>query len=243
MAASTSRSPYRRRPPPCGRDGAGGTTLWNNSHSSSGTRRSTIPTTADYRTHQMRRLLIRLPDRARGRTVRAGGRVAVCGRSGEGAGGPDTGGRAPARARRHVRRAEPRERGRAPAAPGARRSAHAAVRRRTPGPRGRHQPLAPPGRPDQRRPPVLPRLRTQRSVLRPVHPRLAILLRRRLGDGPDLLVSASWTPSTSGPRTISPRSPPPRSAAWSKTSSTWAAGALATATSSSSSMPDTTPPA
>lgn len=32
---------------PCGRDGASGTTRWNNSHSSSGTSRSTIPTTAD----------------------------------------------------------------------------------------------------------------------------------------------------------------------------------------------------
>lgn len=31
MAANTSRSPYRRRPPPCGRDGADGTTRWNNS--------------------------------------------------------------------------------------------------------------------------------------------------------------------------------------------------------------------
>ncbi len=45
IAANTSRSPYRRRPPPCGRDGASGTTRWNSSHSSSGTSRSTIPTT------------------------------------------------------------------------------------------------------------------------------------------------------------------------------------------------------
>ncbi len=44
IAASTSRSPYRRRPPPCGRDGAGGTTRWNSSHNSSGTMRSTITT-------------------------------------------------------------------------------------------------------------------------------------------------------------------------------------------------------
>ncbi|MFC4518141.1 MULTISPECIES: hypothetical protein [Streptomyces] len=29
IAASTSRSPCRRRPPPCGRDGASGTTRWN----------------------------------------------------------------------------------------------------------------------------------------------------------------------------------------------------------------------
>lgn len=44
IAASTSRSPYLRRPPPCGRVGAGGTTRWNSSHSSSGTKRSTITT-------------------------------------------------------------------------------------------------------------------------------------------------------------------------------------------------------
>ncbi len=44
IAASTSRSPCRRRPPPCGRDGASGTTRWNNSHNSSGTNRSTLPT-------------------------------------------------------------------------------------------------------------------------------------------------------------------------------------------------------
>ncbi|MCD9165823.1 hypothetical protein LUZ28_27200, partial [Streptomyces albireticuli] len=35
------RSPCRRRPPPCGRTGAGGTTRWNNSHKPSGTNRST----------------------------------------------------------------------------------------------------------------------------------------------------------------------------------------------------------
>jgi len=57
IAARTSRSPYRRRPPPCGREGAGGTTRSNSSHNSSGTRRSTIPTTPDYRTRQMRRRL------------------------------------------------------------------------------------------------------------------------------------------------------------------------------------------
>ncbi|OKJ99439.1 hypothetical protein AMK26_25690 [Streptomyces sp. CB03234] len=49
IAASTSRSPCRRRPPPCGRDGASGTTRRNNSHSASGTSRSTIPT----RTHRI----------------------------------------------------------------------------------------------------------------------------------------------------------------------------------------------
>ncbi|MFC5785619.1 transposase family protein [Streptomyces aureus] len=41
MAASTSRSPCRRRPPPWGRVGAGGTTRWNNSHKPAGTNRST----------------------------------------------------------------------------------------------------------------------------------------------------------------------------------------------------------
>jgi hypothetical protein len=57
IAASTSRSPYRRRPPPCGRDGAGGTTRSNSSHNSSGTMRSTITTRADYPAPQMRRRL------------------------------------------------------------------------------------------------------------------------------------------------------------------------------------------
>jgi hypothetical protein len=47
IAASTSRSPYRR-PPPCGRVGAGGTTRWNNSHNPSGTSRSTIVMPQDY---------------------------------------------------------------------------------------------------------------------------------------------------------------------------------------------------
>jgi hypothetical protein len=46
MAASTCRSPYRRRPPPCGLTGAAGTTRWNNIHNASGTRRSTIAVTA-----------------------------------------------------------------------------------------------------------------------------------------------------------------------------------------------------
>ncbi|GAA3798384.1 hypothetical protein GCM10022403_035290 [Streptomyces coacervatus] len=41
IAASTSRSPRRRCPPPCGRTGAGGTTRWNNFHNSSGAIRST----------------------------------------------------------------------------------------------------------------------------------------------------------------------------------------------------------
>ncbi len=54
IAASTSRSPYRRRPPPCGRVGAAGTTRWNSSHNSSGTRRSTIITPEVYSTTQMR---------------------------------------------------------------------------------------------------------------------------------------------------------------------------------------------
>lgn len=40
IATSTSRSPCRRRPPPCGRIGASGTARWNNPHSSSGTKRS-----------------------------------------------------------------------------------------------------------------------------------------------------------------------------------------------------------
>lgn len=44
IAGGTSRSPYRRRPPPCGRVGAGGTTRWNISRNSSGTIRSTITT-------------------------------------------------------------------------------------------------------------------------------------------------------------------------------------------------------
>ncbi len=57
IAASTSRSPYRRRPPPCGRDGAGGTTRSNSSHNSSGTMCSTITTWADYPARQMRRRL------------------------------------------------------------------------------------------------------------------------------------------------------------------------------------------
>lgn len=46
MAASTCRSPYRRRPPPWGRTGASGTTRWNNFHNPSGTSRSTIAITA-----------------------------------------------------------------------------------------------------------------------------------------------------------------------------------------------------
>ncbi|MFE4873444.1 hypothetical protein [Streptomyces sp. NPDC056682] len=46
IAANTCRSPYRRRPPPCGRTGAAGTTRWNNSHNPSGTRRSIIAITA-----------------------------------------------------------------------------------------------------------------------------------------------------------------------------------------------------
>lgn len=46
IAASTSRSPYRRRPPPCGRVGAGSTTRWNSSRNSSGTTCSTITTRA-----------------------------------------------------------------------------------------------------------------------------------------------------------------------------------------------------
>lgn len=41
IAASASRSPRRRCPPPCGRTGAGGTTRWNNVHNSSGAIRST----------------------------------------------------------------------------------------------------------------------------------------------------------------------------------------------------------
>lgn len=41
IAASTSRSPRRRCPPPCWRSGAGGTTRWNNSQRSSGANRST----------------------------------------------------------------------------------------------------------------------------------------------------------------------------------------------------------
>ena len=49
IAASTSRPPCRRRPPPCGRVGAAGTTRWNSSHNSSGTRRSTIDTPAAYK--------------------------------------------------------------------------------------------------------------------------------------------------------------------------------------------------
>ncbi|BDE36790.1 hypothetical protein SLITK23_00350 [Streptomyces lividans] len=44
MAASTCRSPYRRRPP-WGRTGAAGTTRSNNSDNPSGTRRSTIAIT------------------------------------------------------------------------------------------------------------------------------------------------------------------------------------------------------
>jgi hypothetical protein len=42
ITARIPRSPYRRRPPPCGRDGAGGTTRWNNSHNLSRTSHSTI---------------------------------------------------------------------------------------------------------------------------------------------------------------------------------------------------------
>ncbi len=57
IAASTSRSPYRRRPPPCGRDGVGGITRWNRSYNSSGTKRSTISTSQGYRQDQMRRRL------------------------------------------------------------------------------------------------------------------------------------------------------------------------------------------
>lgn len=41
IAASTSRSPRRRCPPPYGRTGAGGTTRWNKAHRSSGAIRST----------------------------------------------------------------------------------------------------------------------------------------------------------------------------------------------------------
>lgn len=41
IAASTSRSPRRRCPPPCGRTGASGTTRWNKAHRSSGAIRST----------------------------------------------------------------------------------------------------------------------------------------------------------------------------------------------------------
>jgi hypothetical protein len=69
--------------------------------------------------------LLRLPDRAWGHAVRADRRVAVRGRPGDHAGRPDTDGRAPARARRHVRRAEQRERQRAAAAAGAGRAAAA----------------------------------------------------------------------------------------------------------------------
>ncbi len=47
MAASTWRSPYRRRPPaPWGRTGAAGTTRQNNTHNPSGTSRSTIVITS-----------------------------------------------------------------------------------------------------------------------------------------------------------------------------------------------------
>src|ERR1700742_1516152 len=56
--------------------------------------------------------VIRLPDHAWGRTVRARRRVAVRGRPGDVAGGPDADGRAPVRARRDVRGAGRRERGR-----------------------------------------------------------------------------------------------------------------------------------
>ncbi|GAA3255370.1 hypothetical protein GCM10010469_17640 [Streptomyces labedae] len=42
IAARHSRSPARRRPPPCGRvTSVGGTTRRNNTHNSSGTNRST----------------------------------------------------------------------------------------------------------------------------------------------------------------------------------------------------------
>lgn len=66
------------------------------------------------------------------------------------------------------------------------RSADAAGRRRAPGPGGRRQQLAPPRRADQRGPPVLPCLRPQRTVLGPVHTRLAVLVRRRPRIGPDV---------------------------------------------------------
>ncbi|BBJ37826.1 hypothetical protein SSPO_005440 [Streptomyces antimycoticus] len=54
---------------------------------------------------------------------------------------------------------------------------------------------------------------------------------------------ASWCQplSASGPRAMSPRSLPPRSAGWSRTRSRWTAGTSETATSSSSSTPDTVP--
>jgi hypothetical protein len=42
----TSRLPWPRRPPPCGRDGASGTTRWNKPHSPSVISLSTFPATA-----------------------------------------------------------------------------------------------------------------------------------------------------------------------------------------------------
>lgn len=182
--------------------------------------------------------LFRLPDRARGRTVRARGRVTVRGRSGDLASGPRAGGRAPMRARRDVPGVAPRERGRAPASAGAGRAADGAGRRRAPGPGCRRQQLAPPRCADQRGPPVLPRLRPRRTVLGPVHPWPAVLVRRRPSYRAGPPGVSTWTPSASDPRTMSPRSPPPSSAGRSPTSSRWAAGTSATAASSSSSTRD-----
>ncbi len=69
LAASTSRSPYRCRPPPCGRTGATGTTNWNGSPNSSGISRSTISRPEVYALAQMRCPLS--PPRDRTRTLAA----------------------------------------------------------------------------------------------------------------------------------------------------------------------------
>ena len=131
--------------------------------------------------------VLRLPLHPGGCALRAHRRGAVRGRAGEVAGRAVAGGRAPARARSAVRRGQPRLAGAAPAAPAAGLHAAAAGRRRADRARGRCEQLAAARCPDQRRPAVLPRLRTRGPQRGSVHPRLALLLRRRPGDGPHLL--------------------------------------------------------
>ena len=75
--------------------------------------------------------------------------------------------------------------------------------------------LAAAGRPDQRGPLVLPRLRPQRTLQRPGRSRAG-----RTRSSPRWRPAAPrgascWTRSVSAPTTTSPRSPPPRSAGWS----------------------------
>ncbi len=130
--------------------------------------------------------VLRVSDRSARRTVRVGGRGAVRGRPGQNAGGSDVGTRTPPWERCAVRCPQPRRGGRHPPAGGAGRVAADALRGRTPDARGRRVVVAALGRAVLGGEAVLPRLRPG-EVRLAVHPRLAVLVRRRPRSGSHLV--------------------------------------------------------